>query len=632
MIRLALALTLALFTAGSTATAQTYIEPPALAEAVAKGTMPAITERLPRSPAVVDLDAEGRTPGQYGGELRMLMSQARDTRMMVVYGYARLVGYDTEWDLVPDILERIDVEGGRVFTLHLRKGHKWSDGAPFTSEDFRFYWQDVANHPELSPGGPDRFLQVDGQPPRFEVLDETTVRYMWHKPNPGFLPALAGARPEYIYMPAHYLRQFHSKYADAKALDARVSAEGQRNWVALFTAQARQYRNDNPELPSLQPWVLKTQPPSTRFIFERNPYYHRVDANGRQLPYIDRVALTVASPQLIPAKTAAGEADLQARSLSFENYAVLKQGESRNDYQVHLWRQARGSELSLYPNLNVADEQWRAVVRNADFRRALSLAINRDEINQVIYFGLAREGNDTVLPQSPLFEESYEEQWADFDLDRANTLLDNLGLQRTGDNLRRLPDGRPIEIVVETSGEDPVQVAILQLVRDAWTNAGIRLIIKPEERQVLRNRVFSGLALMSVWYGLENALAIANFSPHELAPTAQVQLNWPKWGQFFETGGTAGEPIDMAPAQRLADLYKAWMGTEDEKQRRAIWHDMLAIRADNTFTIGTVRGVPQPVVVSDRLHNVPEEGIYNWEPGAHFGLYRPDTFWFEDNQ
>lgn len=632
MIRLALALTLALFTAGSTATAQTYIEPPALAEAVAKGTMPAITERLPRSPAVVDLDAEGRTPGQYGGELRMLMSQARDTRMMVVYGYARLVGYDTEWNLVPDILERIDVEGGRVFTLHLRKGHKWSDGAPFTSEDFRFYWQDVSNHPELSPGGPDRFLQVDGQPPRFEILDETTVRYMWHKPNPGFLPALAGARPEYIYMPAHYLRQFHSKYADAKALDARVSAEGQRNWVALFTAQARQYRNDNPELPSLQPWVLKTQPPSTRFIFERNPYYHRVDANGRQLPYIDRVALTVASPQLIPAKTAAGEADLQARSLSFENYAVLKQGESRNDYQVHLWRQARGSELSLYPNLNVADEQWRAVVRNADFRRALSLAINRDEINQVIYFGLAREGNDTVLPQSPLFEESYEEQWADFDLDRANTLLDNLGLQRTGDNLRRLPDGRPIEIVVETSGEDPVQVAILQLVRDAWTNAGIRLIIKPEERQVLRNRVFSGLALMSVWYGLENALAIANFSPHELAPTAQVQLNWPKWGQFFETGGTAGEPIDMAPAQRLADLYKAWMGTEDEKQRRAIWHDMLAIRADNTFTIGTVRGVPQPVVVSDRLHNVPEEGIYNWEPGAHFGLYRPDTFWFEDNQ
>lgn len=632
MIRLALALTLALFTAGSTATAQTYIEPPALAEAVAKGTMPAITERLPRSPAVVDLDAEGRTPGQYGGELRMLMSQARDTRMMVVYGYARLVGYDTEWNLVPDILERIDVEGGRVFTLHLRKGHKWSDGAPFTSEDFRFYWQDVSNHPELSPGGPDRFLQVDGQPPRFEILDETTVRYMWHKPNPGFLPALAGARPEYIYMPAHYLRQFHSKYADAKALDARVSAEGQRNWVALFTAQARQYRNDNPELPSLQPWVLKTQPPSTRFIFERNPYYHRVDANGRQLPYIDRVALTVASPQLIPAKTAAGEADLQARSLSFENYAVLKQGESRNDYQVHLWRQARGSELSLYPNLNVADEQWRAVVRNADFRRALSLAINRDEINQVIYFGLAREGNDTVLPQSPLFEESYEEQWADFDLDRANTLLDNLGLQRTGDNLRRLPDGRPIEIVVETSGEDPVQVAILQLVRDAWTNAGIRLIIKPEERQVLRNRVFSGLALMSVWYGLENALATANFSPHELAPTAQVQLNWPKWGQFFETGGTAGEPIDMAPAQRLADLYKAWMGTEDEKQRRAIWHDMLAIRADNTFTIGTVRGVPQPVVVSDRLHNVPEEGIYNWEPGAHFGLYRPDTFWFEDNQ
>jgi len=632
MIRLVLALMVVVLSGVSAVKAQSYIEPPSLAEAVTKGALPAITARLPQSPAVVDLAEQGRTPGRYGGELRMLMSQARDTRMMVVYGYARLVGYDTEWNLVPDILERIDVESGRVFTLHLRKGHKWSDGAPFTSGDFRFYWEDVANHPKLSPGGPDRYLLVDGKLPRFEVLDETTVRYSWHKPNPGFLPALAGARPEYIYMPAHYLRQFHSKYADAKALDARVSAEGQRNWVALFTRQGRQYRNDNPELPTLQPWILTTQPPSTRFIFGRNPFYHRIDANGRQLPYIDRVAFTVASPQLIPAKTAAGEADLQARSLSFENYAILKQGESRNGYRVHLWQQARGSELSLFPNLNVADEQWRDVVRRADFRRALSLAINRDEINQVIYFGLAREGNDTVLPQSPLFEERYEQEWADFDVDRANTLLDNIGLGRKDDNLRQLPDGRPIEIVVETSGEDPAQVAILQLVRDSWAKVGIRLIIKPEERQVLRNRVFSGLALMSVWYGLENALPTAQFSPHELAPTAQVQLNWPKWGQFLETGGRAGEPIDMAPAQRLADLYHAWLDTQEENERREIWHEMLAIRADNTFTIGTVRGVPQPVVVSDRLHNVPKEGIYNWEPGAHFGLYRPDTFWFADNR
>jgi peptide/nickel transport system substrate-binding protein len=610
-----------------------YLEPPLLREAVAEGRLPPVAERVPDDPEIVAFDGPDQSPGQYGGEMRMLVSQPKDTRMMVVYGYARLVGYDREWNLVPDLLAKLDVVDDRIFTLFLRKGHRWSDGHPFNSDDFRFYWEDIANNKELSPGGPDRFLLVDGQPPRFEVINETTVRYTWEKPNPFFLPALAGARPEYIFAPAHYLRSLHPRYRDPAELKEQAKQSGQRNWVAYFNREGQQYRNDNPDLPTLEPWVLTTEPPSTRFVFSRNPYFHRVDENGRQLPYIDTVAMTVVNAQLIPAKSAAGDADLQARGLGFENYTVLKHGERRNSFTVRLWQSARGSELALYPNLNIDDPDWQRLLRDVRFRRALSLAIDRHEINQVIYFGLALDGNDTVLPKSPLFREDYARKWAQFDLAEANRLLDDMGLSaRDSDGVRLMPNGQPLEIVVETAGEDPNQIAILQLMTDSWRAAGIRLFPKSEQRDVLRNRVFAGQSVISVWFGLENALPSAATPPVELAPTSQQQLCWPKWGQYYETSGRSGEAVDDPAAAELLRLYEAWIKTPKLDEKGQIWHRMLGIRADYVFSIGTVRGVPQPVVINDRLRNVPVDGIYNWEPGAFFGVYHPDTFWFADEK
>ncbi len=631
MKKKSLAVLIALALAAAALPAAAYEEPPFLAAKVEAGALPPIDQRLPATPLVVDLAAMGKVPGRYGGTLRTLMGRAQDTRMLVVYGYARLVGYDHTWNLLPDILERYDVVDGRVFTFHLRKGHKWSDGHPFTSRDFQYYWEDVLNNEDMSPGGMPAFLKVDGQPPTFEIIDETTVRYSWHRPNPHFLPALAGARPEYMYQPAHYLKQFHVRHAEADDLQRKVAAAGQRNWVALHFRNSQKYKNENPDLPSLQPWILVTQPPASRFEFARNPYYHRVDAAGRQLPYIDTVSFTVVNTKLIPAKAASGDSDLQARGLGFENYAVLKQGEKRHNYKVLLWRSASGSEMALYPNLNISDPLWRELVRDARFRQALSLAIDRDEINQTIYFGLGEPGGNTVLKESPLYRPEFARRWAEFDLDRANQLLDEMGLdRRDGGGLRVLPDGRPLDIIVETAGEDPSETDVLQLIRDGWRQIGIRLHIKPLQREVFRNRIFSGETLMSIWKGLENAVPTPAMSPHELAPTAQMQYHWPKWGLHQESGGQAGEPVDLPAAQELLALYAAWQSTFDAEERTGIWKTMLSIHADQVFSIGIVRGVPQPVVVTNRLRNVPETAIYNWEPGAHFGVHRPDTFWFAE--
>ena len=625
-----LAVLLSVFTSMG-ATGAPYVEAPSLAARVANGELPPVEQRLPAHPSVVSLVGDSLAPGRHGGELRLLMGRGKDVRLMVVYGYARLVGYDPDYRLVPDLLEDVEVVDGRIFTLRLRPGHRWSDGHPFTSEDFRYYWEDIATNETLAPFGPPRVYLAQGEPPHFEVLDERTVRYTWPRPNPFFLPALAGARPEPLYAPAHYLEAFHDRYTHVDELEKLAREEGKRNWAAVHTSRFRPYKNTNPDLPTLQPWVNTTAPPSQRYVSVRNPWFHRVDTNGRQLPYIDRVVMNISDGKLIPAKTGAGESDLQARHLSFDDYTFLKQSEKRNAKQVRLWETTRGAHVALYPNLNVGDAGWRELLHDVRFRRALSLAIDRHEINQVIYFGLATEGNDTVHEKGPLYEGDYRTRWARFDLDAANALLDEIGLvERNDEGIRLMPGGRPLEVIVETAGEDTEQTDVLELVGWTWKEAGIELFSKPLQREVFRNRIASGQTVVSVWSGLENGLPLPDMSPRDLAPTRQDQFQWPRWGQFYETAGASGEVATLAPARELAELSRGWLSAPDTAARRAIWKRMLEIRADSVFSIGIVSGVPQPVVVDARLRNVPEKGIYNWDPGAHFGIYRPDTFWFDD--
>ena len=610
------------------AAARDLVETPMFRDDVIARKLPPVEQRIPVSPLVVAFDGKTAAPGRHGGTLNTIIGRSRDLRLLVVYGYARLVGYDARLNIAPDILESLDVTEGRVFTLKLRKGHRWSDGRPFTTEDFRYYWDDVANNRELSPTGPTYDLLVDGEAPKFEVLDDVTVRYTWSKPNPDFLPRMAGASPLFIYRPAHYLKAYHKKYS-ARVREAEANGTAKRKWSQIHNRLDNMYQFDNPDLPTLQPWANTTKPPADRFVAVRNPYFHRVDGNGLQLPYIDRVVLAVADAKLIPAKAGAGESDLQARDIQFNNYTFLKQNEKRNGFRTLLWRSAVGSHFALFPNLNVSDPVWRALMRDVRFRRALSLAIDRPLINQVLYFGLAIEGNNTVLAESPLYREPYRTQWARYDRKAAAKLLDEVGLRRGLDGIRRLPDGRPLEIIVETAGESTEQTDILELIRETWREVGIKLFSKPSQRESFRNRIFAGDTVMSVWTGFENGIPTADMSPEMLAPTSQQQLQWPKFGQYFETSGSVGEAPDIPLAIELTRLYARWRDTASHEERERIWHRMLAIHAEQLFSIGVISGVPQPVIARTTLRNVPQKAVYNWDPGAFFGIYRPDTFWFD---
>jgi peptide/nickel transport system substrate-binding protein len=605
-------------------------ESPFFKEAVESGDLPPVSERLPETPMVVT-PLEGQvTPGEYGGRLRMLIGSPSDIKLMFVYGYARLVIFTPDLEIVPDILQSVEVDGGRVFTMKLRKGHKWSDGSPFTSEDFRYWWEDVANNEKLSPAGPPAALLVNGELPEVSFPDPQTIIYSWSLPNPNFLPQLAAASPLLIYRPAHYLRQHHENYIDMSKL-SKIQKIKLKAWASEHNRRDNLYKFDNPSLPSLQPWRNMTSSPATRFVGERNPYFHRVDTAGNQLPYIDELIFTVSEGKLISAKAASGEVDLQARGLQLQDATFLKEGENRGHYTTRLWDTVRGSHFALYPNLNSEDPVWRKLMRDKRFRRALSLGIDREEINDTLFFGLAVQGNNSVQEQSEFYTEELRTKWAEHDPDKANELLDEIGLtERNSDGIRLLPNGEPLLIVIETAGEDTEQSDILELINDSWREIGVAIFTKPSQRAVFRNRIFSGETVMSVWAGFENGIPNVDASPATRAPTSQISYQWPKWGQYFETKGKSGEPVDIPAAQKLHELYEKWLLSTDPEEKENIWREMLEIHVDQQFTIGVVGGILQPVVVKNNLMNVPQKAIYNWNPGALFGIYHPDLFWFKN--
>ena len=263
-------------------------------------------------------------------------------------------------------------------------------------------------------------------------------------------------------------------------------------------------------------------------------------------------------------------------------------------------------------------------------RRSLSIAINRAEINAAIYFGLARPSADTVLPLSPLYREEYVKAWIQYDPQEANRLLDGAGLEkRSFDGYRLLPDGRRAEIIVESAGESSEHAEVLALVKDHYRAIGIAIYTRPTQRDLFRKRIYSGQTVMSVWFGKDNATPTPDMSPARYAPVAQDQVQWSDWGLYYETHGKKGVQPSLPAARQLVALVKQWKRTVTTDERARIWHEILAINADQVFSIGIVNGARQPVVTNPHMRNVPERAIFSFEPGSFFGIHMPDTFWLD---
>ena len=304
------------------------------------------------------------------------------------------------------------------------------------------------------------------------------------------------------------------------------------------------YANDNIDLPSLNPWVNTTPSPAQRYVFVRNPFYHRIDEKGQQLPYIDQVIFTQAATNLVPAKAGLGEADLQPRYLNMRDYTFLKKSAKSSGVDVRMWESGSGSQIALYPNLNANDSEWRKLFRDVRFRRALSLAIDREEMNQVVYIGLAKPSNNTIMERSALFKPEYASKWAQSDPKLANKLLDEIGLtKRDKQGFRLLPDGRLAVIVVESLSEETEDADALHLITEYWKKIGIKMVVKSQTRENFRMRTFSGEALMTAYAGVVTASADAGHQPQGVRANHPGRPAMAEMGHVRRVQGQAGREV-----------------------------------------------------------------------------------------
>jgi len=577
-------------------------EAPMLAKLVADGKLPKVEDRLPKEPLVVKpVDKIGT----YGGSWRNTMRGRGDVAWFNrTVGYELYFRYSPDWKSIePNVMTKWEASpDSKTFTFTIREGLKWSDGKPFTADDIVFWYEDVLMNKTLTPTIP-AYLNTGG-PVKVSKVNDRTVRFELATPDGLFIERLTIPRDSECYKPAHYLKQLHPKYNQAK-VDEDMKKRGISDIVAWWAAINSPW--ENPDLPTLQAWIVKTPlGVGSKVIFERNPYYWKVDPNGSQLPYLDTFETEVHEDvNTMVLKGLNGEIDFQDRTIATaQNKAVFTDGQKKGNYHLVEEIPSNMNMFVLQLNLNHKDPVLRQIFQDKRFRIALSHAIDRKAIIDTVYVGQGQPWQAAPRPESPFYNEQMAKQYTELDVARANKLLDEMGLTKKDSRGMRLrPDGKPLVINLEVAtsgGEGWVESA--ELVRKHWAAVGIEMVVKTEDRTLFYNRKKANDHDAVVWNGdggLEVVLECRYWFPFS------AESNWATtWSTWYITGGKQGEE-PSAPAKKQIQIYRELMATADTAAQTAKMKEILKIAQEEFWVIGTVLGANQYAIVRNDFFNVP---------------------------
>ena len=435
--------------------------------------------------------------------------------------------------------------------------------------------------------------------------------------------------------PMHFLKEYHPAYRDRDELDALVKEKGHVTWMAMFN-QLRGWGNeDAPKVPTLRSFRAVERTP-TKLRLERNPYYFKIDPAGNQLPYIDAVDVIVVleNSQMITFQAATGQLDFVGHTLDTPNIPLLKLGERKGVNKVHIWRRLHVADVAIQPNYNYDDLKYRELVWGKGerrFIRALSHAIDRDQMNEVIYFGRGTPSQVTVHPSSRWYEKRFSQQHIRYDPDYSRALLDELDLfDVDGDGLREYPDGAKLIITLEFIDFETPKGISLELVRDYWREVGIDLRLKTIERRLQTERAQANKMQMTAWHADKVTDILFPHWPDWFYPhrSGWDMTMWNHWGRYHQTDGEIGEE----PPEFIRNL-QYWGGellsATDEAHRAKAAKTLIEAAADNLWAIGTVGNAPHPIAVSSRLKNVVPNGIWGAD-NRWTTPYHPATWYIDE--
>lgn len=609
-----------------------YKESPMLADLVKAGTLPAVDKRLPASPLVVKPNV---TIGKYGGTFNgtgLAPETTNDLQIGMVAGMVRFT--DDLQTVTGEAAESYQFSAdAKSCTIKLRQGIKWSDGSPFTADDMMFFFEDQAFNKDLSPTLATQW-QPGKSPMKVTKVDDLSVKFDFAVPNPAFALVHFSGSPIEAWRPKAYMQKLHLKYNPNA--DTEAKAAGFDDWKARYNKIALNWNYGvmQADIPVIGPW-RPVKNDSQRQNYERNPYYWKVDTEGNQLPYVDKVVVDYASNlDVANLKAVSGDVSVSGLDLLLINFPVLKQSEAAGNYTVKMVYSERGADVAIALNQLHKDPVIKTIFGNVKFRQALSVAINRQEINDLVFLGQATPRQATINESASFFKKEWADNFAQFDATLAAKLLDEVGLdKKDADGWRMRPDGKRLEFTVEYLPQEGPKKQTMELVVKQWAKVGLKVEAAERERAFLITRLNASDHDCSAWH-VDRQLERASYaygSTQKLGPGGDSAITWAKpWRDWFISGGKSGsEPPQEA--KDLFDAYGAWqqtsMGTPEYKAAGIKVHDLIA---KNLWVIGTVGQGPQPVVIKNTIENVFPAGKTRvwWGAAEWFWLPNAPEQWF----
>lgn len=624
-----------------------FKEAPQLAELVKAGKLPPVEQRLPEDLMVIQ---PVREIGKYGGIWRRGFTgpgddengnrlNASDRPILVDHtGTVPRPSLAKGWKMSED---------GKTFTLYLRKGLKWSDGHPMTADDFVFWFEDIYNDKDIVPT-PIPDMTPQGKPGRIVKVDDFTVNFEFDVPFYLFEELMAGdtligggqavrqsnKRSHGAYAPAHYLKQFLPKYAGGvDAANAAAKAEGFDNWVARL--HLKKDWTLNPELPVLGPWRTTRPINNPTWVMERNPFYWAVDTEGNQLPYLDGVVMTLAENlELLNLRAIAGEYDVQERHVDIGKLVIILENQAKGNYKVHLDLAFNGADAIFQFNQSyTADPEIAKWLKNTDFRRALSLAIDRNQLNETFWLGTAVPGSPAPAESLPYFPgPGWREKWSTYDPKQANALLDKIGLTKK--------DAQGFRVRTDNSERLRLQVIAVQaflpwpkiaeMVADQWAKVGIQADVRDTERNLAFTRTRNNEHHIMVWNNGGTELLYL-FPRHAIPVDPTEAFMGPEYAKWYASNGAQGTKPDDPHLLRIFELFRG-AASQKAPERIETAKEIWRILIDQQYGIGTVgqsAALMGVRLVKNNLGNVPARNCIAQHCRTPGGAH-PET-WFYKN-
>lgn len=617
----------------------TYNEAPELTSMVEAGTLPPVAERLPVHPRVVEpVD----TIGQYGGTLYDLYDGGRLAEFRK-FGYENLVRWNFEGtEVIPNIAESWEVSpDGTAYTFALREGMKWSDGVPFTADDIIFWWEEVETNEAIYPGGPYNYFVVQGEPATVTKVDDLHVTFSWSHPHGLFLQNLSAAYGVRVtQFPRHYLEQFSQTYNPdgvAQMMEEAGQTEYGPWWISRVGSYGHQAEYNDPERPSLQPWI-PTAPyiGAERFTFVRNPYYFKVDPACNQLPYIgERVWTLATDPEIRLLKTISGEDYISRSEINQPaNRAVFFDNQETGNYHFINVINSDFNTMQLHLLLNKPDEIQAAILQNRDFRVGMSYAMDRQTVIDTIFIGQGVPFQQGPRPESPFYNEKLATQYTEYNADLANESLDLVMPEKDAEGFRLRPDGARFTFtVLVNAGFRPYFVDILQLLERNWEEVGIDINIVSVPDDVFWPRRQDPEIDAYVWIGENGAGLLPLVGANFHAFTPEAAFGWIAWyqQQLNPDATLTAEPVTPPEhIQRQYEILTELLQTIGIDAQTQLMNELLEISAEDFYTIGLSLPMGDYTVVNNTLRNVPETVIAGWlYPGPAPANF--ETFYIDQN-